>query len=151
MKNIDFKNFLFKSAVIAMACDGDIAETEIEEIKTIVANEIYFMGYDFEEPLKNTISYIKVNGKGAINQYLQDIITNNLNEHQEILLIEVILRMIGADEKVEESEIKFLQMVKSKLKTDEETLIVKFPNHIDYLMDFNNYGLSTEFTEEIII
>ena len=44
MKNQEFKNFLFKSAVMAMACDGDIAETEIEEIKSIVANEIYFMG-----------------------------------------------------------------------------------------------------------
>lgn len=151
MKNIDFKDFLFKSAVIAMACDGDIAKTEIQEIKTIVANEIYFMGYDFVEPLKNTISYIKANGKGAINQYFQDIVINNLNEHQEILLIEVILRIIQADEKVEESEMKFLQMVKSKLKTDEKTLIVKFPNHINYLMDYNNYGLSTEFTEEIII
>ena len=63
MKNQDFKNFLFKSAVMAMACDGDIAETEIEEIKTIVANEIYFMGYDFEEPLKNNIDNIKANGK----------------------------------------------------------------------------------------
>lgn len=151
MKNIDFKPFLFKSAVMAMACDGDIAEEEITEIKNIVANEIYFIGYDFEEPLKTNIENIKTNGKNAINQYLQEIISNDLNEHQEILLIEVILIMIQADEKVEESEIKFLQMVKSKLKTDEQTLIVKFPNQIDYLMDFNNYGLHEEFTNEISI
>ena len=86
MKNQDFKEFLFKSAVMAMACDGDIADTEIAEIKNIVANEIYFMGYDFEDPLKNNIDNIKANGKGAINQFLQEIETNNLNEHQEILL-----------------------------------------------------------------
>jgi predicted nucleic acid-binding protein len=86
MKNTDFKTFLFKSAVMAMACDGDIAEEEINEIKNIVANEIYFMGYDFEEPLKSNIENIKVNGKNAINQYLQEIVTNDLNEHQEILL-----------------------------------------------------------------
>ena len=151
MKNIDFKPFLFKSAVMAMACDGNIAEEEITEIKNIVANEIYFMGYDFEEPLKKNIDNIKTNGKNAINQYLQEIVSNDLNEHQEILLIEVILKIILADEKVEESEIKFLQMAKSKLKTDEQTLIVKFPNQIDYLMDFNNYGLHEEFTNEISI
>ena len=103
MKNQDFKEFLFKSAVMAMACDGDIAETEIAEIKNIVANEIYFMGYDFEEPLKNNIDNIKANGKGAINQYLQEIGTNNLNEHQEILLIEVLLRIIEADNDVQTS------------------------------------------------
>ena len=151
MKNTDFKTFLFKSAVMAMACDGDIAEEEINEIKNIVANEIYFMGYDFEEPLKSNIENIKVNGKNAINQYLQEIVTNDLNEHQEILLVEVLLRMIQADTKVEESELKFLQMAKSKLKTDEQTLIVKFPHQIDYLMDFNNYGQNEEFTTEISI
>lgn len=136
---------------MAMACDGDIADEEVNEIKQIVANEIYFMGYDFEEPLKSNIEYIKLNGKNAINQYLQEIATNELNENQEILLVEVLLKMIQADAKVEESELKFLQMAKSKLKTDEQTLIVKFPHQIEYLMDFNNYGLHEEFTNEISI
>lgn len=149
MKNTDFKPFLFKSAVMAMACDGDIAEAEISEIRNIVANEIYFMGYDFEEPLKSNTENIKANGKNAINQYLQEIVANNLNDHQEILLIEVLLRMILADGKVDESELKFLHMAKSKLKTDEQTLIMKFPHQIDYLMDFNNYGSHEEFTSEI--
>lgn len=149
MKNQDFKNFLFKSAVMAMACDGDISETEIEEIKTIVTNEIYFMGYDFEEPLKNNIDNIKANGKDAINQYLQEIETYNLNEHQEVLIIEVLLRVIEADNNVQTSELKFLQMVKVKLKVDTQTLIVKFPKQIDYLLDFHNYGLHQEFTDEL--
>lgn len=151
MKNQDFKNFLFKSAVMAMACDGEIAESEIEEIKKIVANEIYFMGYDLEEPLKSNIDNIKANGKNAINQYLQEIVSSDLSQHQEVLLIEVLLRMIEADKVVLESEIRFLQMAKSKLKIDEQTLIVKFPKQIDYLMDFNNYGLHEEFTDEISI
>lgn len=151
MKNTEFKHFLFKSAVMAMACDGNIDENEIAEIKNLVANEIYFMGYDFEEPLQINIENIKTNGTKAINQYLQEISTNSLTVQQEILVIEVLLRIIQADNKVEESEIKFLQMVKSKLKTDEQTLIVKFPNQIDYLMDFNNYGLHEEFTNEAIV
>jgi uncharacterized tellurite resistance protein B-like protein len=149
MKNQEFKDFLFKSAVMAMACDGDIAETEIEEIKTIVANEIYFMGYDIEEPLKLNIDNIKANGKDAINQYLLEIETNDLNEHQEILLIEVVLRIIEADNDVQSSELKFLQMAKAKLKIDEQTLIVKFPQQIDHLLDFHNYGLHQEFTDEL--
>ncbi len=149
MKNQDFKDFLFKSAVMAMACDGNIAETEIEEIKAIVANEIYFMGYDFREPLKSNITNIKLNGKRAVNQYLQEIGTSGLNEHQEVLLIEVLLRIIEADNDVQQSELKFLQMAKAKLKIDEQTLIVKFPKQIDYLLDFHNYGLHQEFTDEI--
>ena len=149
MKNKDFKDFLFKSAVLAVACDGEVSDTEISEIKNMVASEIYFMGYDFEEPLKNNIDNIKENGTKAINQYLQEIVTNDLNEHQEILLIEVLLRMIGSDSDIKHSELKFLHLAKTKLKIDEQTLIVKFPKQIDQLMDFNNYGLHEEFTGEI--
>lgn len=149
MKNQDFKEFLFKSAVMAMACDGDIAESEIEEIKNIVTNEIYFMGYDFEVPLKSNIDNIKANGKSAINLYLNEIVEKNLNEQQEILLIEVLLRIIEADSVIQPSELKFLQMAKAKLKIKEETLIVKFPKSVDHLLDFQNYGLFQEFTDEL--
>lgn len=148
MKNQEFKKFLFKSAVTTMACDGDIAEEEIELIKNMVLNEIYFMGFNYQSPLKDEIKNIKINGKVAINQYLQELSIIELNEHQEILLVEVILKIIEADTKIQTSEIKFLQMVKSKLKTDEQVLIIKFPKQIDYLMDFNNYGLHDEFTDE---
>ena len=47
MKNIEFKPFLFKSAVMAMACDGDIAEEEITEIKKIPKDK------DFGENIVN--------------------------------------------------------------------------------------------------
>lgn len=149
MKNQDFKNFLFKSAVMAMACDGDIAETEIQEIKSIVANEIYFMGYDFEVPLKINIENLKNNGNSAINEYLQEIGPNKLTEKQEILLIEVLLRIIEADNNVQTNELKFLQMTKARLKVDEQTLILKFPKHIDSLLDFHHFGLNQEFTDKI--
>jgi uncharacterized tellurite resistance protein B-like protein len=87
--------------------------------------------------------------KAAINQYLNEIEKNNLNENQEILLVEVLLRVIEADNDVQTSELKFLQMVKAKLKVDEQTLIVKFPNKIDHLLDFHNYGLNKEFTDDV--
>lgn len=151
MKNSEFKDFLFKSAVIAMACDGNISEEEINEIKNIVANEIYFMGYEYQEPLQRNIEEIKINGRNSVNQFLQEITTNDLTESQELLLVEVLLKIIQADAKVEENELRFLHLAKSKLKTDEQTLIIKFPHQIDYLIDFNRYGLQEEFTNEISI
>jgi uncharacterized tellurite resistance protein B-like protein len=143
MKNIDFKNFLFKSAVMAMACDGDIAEEEIAEIKNIVANEIYFMGFEFERALKEYIDLITLDFDSAMHNYLQEISANNLKESQEILLVEVVLRVILADQKVEESELKFLHRIKSKLKIEEEALMMKFPQQINYLIDVNNSGAPT--------
>jgi uncharacterized tellurite resistance protein B-like protein len=149
MKTESFQDLLLKSAVSVVACDGSIDETEIAEIRNIAENEIYFMGYDFEEPLASNIKYLKEKGTSAINEYLKEVSNANLNDNQELLLMEVLIRAIESDEKVEPNEIKFLQMVKSKLKTSEETIITNFPKQINYLIDFHNYGLHEEFTDEL--
>lgn len=149
MKTEDFQHLLLRSAVTVMACDGSIDDYEINEIKRMAESEIYFMGYDFVQPLKDSISYIKANGTKAINEYLNDLTVANLNARQEILLIEVLIRTIEADSKIQDSEIKFLQLVKSKLNTTEETIITKFPKQMNYLIDFKNYGLLGEFTDEV--
>jgi len=149
MKTIDFQSFLLKSAIAVMACDGSIDNEEITEIKEMVSNEIYFMGFDYEKPFETNLNYIKSNGKKAINEYLSELSSLSLNDKQELRLIEVLIRTIESDNKVENNEIKFLQLVKSKLSVSEETIISQFPKQMNYLIDFNNYGLSEEFTEEI--
>jgi uncharacterized tellurite resistance protein B-like protein len=149
MKTDDFQEFLLKSAVTVMACDGHIDSNEIQEIRNMAESEIYFLGYDITLPLATNIAYIKEHGTTAVNEYLSSIPGVRLNSHQELLLIEVLIRTIEADSKIEETEIKFLQMVKSKLTTTEETIITKFPKQINYLIDFHNHGLHEEFTDEI--
>lgn len=149
MKNQEFKLFLFRSAVIAMACDGDIADSEIETIRNLANNEIFFMGLDYDDQLQKYVNEIKSTGKLAINNYLTELSSSLFNSRQESQLIEVILNVINADNKAEENELKFLHLVISKLKLDQETLIVQFPKNIDQLMDFKNYGLHNEFSEDV--
>lgn len=149
MKTEAFQQLLLKSAVSVIGCDGNIDEAEVSEIKNMAENEIYFMGLDYEQLLNENLTYLKEKGKAAINEYLNDLGKADLNENQELLLIEVLIRAIESDDKVEPNEIRFLQLVKSKLNTSEETIITKFPKQMNYLIDFNNYGLHEEFTEEI--
>ena len=138
MKTEAFQNLLLKSAISVMACDGSIDDSEIEEIKNMADNEIYFMGFDIEKPFEETLQDIKENGKQAINEYLNELSQHDLNSKQELLLIEVLIRTIESDNKIEDSEVKFLQMVKSKLNVSEETIITQFPQQMKYLIDFNN-------------
>jgi len=149
MKTEAFQDFLLKSAVSVIACDSSIEESEISEIRNIAENEIYFMGYDYEQPLSNNLKYIKEKGATAINEYLNEVAIANLNERQELILLEVLIRAIESDGKIEQSEVKFLQMVKSKLKVSEANIITKFPKQMNYLIDFNNYGHHQEFTDEL--
>lgn len=148
MKPYAFQDFLFKSAVTVMACDGSIEDGEINVIKKMAENEIYFMGYEYEQPLKDNLNYIKANGKNAINQYFLELSNTDLSDKQELLLIEVLIRTIEADEKAHQNEIKFLQMVKSKLKITEDVLISKFPKQTSYLISVHNHGSLEEFNNE---
>ncbi|GAB2498842.1 tellurite resistance TerB family protein [Algoriphagus taiwanensis] len=149
MKTEEFQNLLLKSAISVMACDGSIDDAEIAEIKNMADNEIYFMGFDIEKPFEEILQYIKEKGKNAINEYLDELNQCDLSHKQELLLIEVLIRTIESDNKIEDNEIKFLQLVKSKLNVSEEIIISQFPQQMKYLIDFNNYGLHEEFTDEI--
>ena len=149
MKTNDFQTFLLKSAVTAMACDGRIDDSEIREIKDMAKNEAYFMDQELDQSLQDYRDYIQANGKKAVNEYLNELAQANLNPRQELLLIEVLIRTIEADRRIEDNEIKFLQLVKSKLNITEQAIITKFPKQMNYLIDFNNYGMLKEFTGEI--
>lgn len=145
MKTEAFQELMLKSAIAIIACDGSLDEVEISEIKNIAENEIYFMGYDFEQSLSNFLSRIKLNGVDTINDYLDEVAKANLNENQEILLLEVLIRALESDKKVDSNEIKFLQMVKSKLKLSDEKIISKFPAQMNYFVDNQNYGSQQKF------
>lgn len=151
MRTNDFQKLLFQSAVSAMAVDGEIHDKEIEEIKSIVKSTAYFLDFEFEKELNENINNIKKHGKEAINQYLLLLSSSQLNENQEVILIEVLLRMMEADNKIEDNEVKFLHMVKSKLKISAVDLVVKFPKQVDYLMDFSNFGSISSFENDITI
>jgi hypothetical protein len=52
MKNTDFKISFLSQPLWQWLVMEILQKKKLNEIKNIVANEIYFMGYDFEEPLK---------------------------------------------------------------------------------------------------
>lgn len=151
MKTYEFQKLLFQSAVCMMAIDGIIHEHEKKELLSIVKNTPYFFDFDHEKQLENDLLILKNEGKNAINNLLNKISGSELNEKQEIILIEVLLKIIEADEKINIDEIKFLQLVKSRIKVSEETLILKFPKQIIYLFDFNNFGKQLTFDSDIKI
>ena len=134
MKQNEFKKLLFKSAVCVMACDGEIHDDEIKEIEIISNKTQYFKALDCNSELKTILDDIKDNGRKVIFNYLDSLSTLDLNTVQELLLLEVIMRIISADKKVDENEVRFLKLVKAKLKVHDELIKERF-GVVDYLFD----------------
>lgn len=140
MKNKDFKKVLFKGAFSVMACDGDVAESEVAEMKEMLSNSPYFDGLDHEVEMKAAFDDIKSNGTKSIENFFKLLKSSELSERQEYQLVEVLVRMVEADGKVEDSELFFMHNIKSSLKqlTDEK-IIINFPRHIDLLLDLGRF------------
>lgn len=130
----EFQRLLFRTSFCLMACDGYIDEREVEEIKKMNKESHYFQGIDLSEELNDLLNDLKEKGRLIVNQLFQSLSNIKLSTVQELLILEVSFRLINADEKVDENEIKFLRLLRSKLKLHDEIIRDRF-GAVEYLFD----------------
>jgi len=143
MEPIEFKRILFKTAFCVMACDGHIDDREINEMKEIDKNTTYFKDVDLSDELDFLVTQVKTEGKKIVKSLLNTLRVTKLSMVQELLILEVALRMINADNKVEENEIKFLNLLRCKLDVENEIIRDRF-GHIPYLTNMNYDNIESE-------
>ena len=121
-----FKKILFKVAFCAMACDGDIDDREVEELKIMDKKTSYFADIDLSDELNLLIDDFKNKGVKVIEELFELLRSTKLNPIQELIVLEVALRIINADEKIDENEIKFVNFLRSKLELHDEIINERF-------------------------
>jgi len=126
MDKNEFKKILFKVAFCAMACDGKIQKEEIEELKIMDKKTSYFAEIDLSDELKQLVNDFKNKGTKVIEELFELLRKTKLNPIQELLVLEVALRIINADNKHDENEVKFINFLRSKLKLHDETINDRF-------------------------
>lgn len=119
-----------------MACDGEIANEELELVKHFATSSTLFEGLEIQKQLNEYVAEINDQGLGFLAGYINNIVNAHLTEQQELDLAKIAIKMIEADKKIEYSEISFFKRIRNKLNvTDEklmdifkdETLFEKFP------------------------
>ena len=132
MEKIDYKKILLDIAVCAISCDGHIDQKEIDELNLIEKKSPYFSQLDLTENLQKSID-------SAIKSYstFQESIFRNLDSFdlsvvQQLTILEISMILIAADEKFEESEIVFINSLRSHLSVQDFLINERFGN-IDYL------------------
>jgi len=124
----EYTYFLLKSAVCLMGCDGEIHPSEIDELKTIGKNSSYFDLINFEDELEILYREIAEEGKQYIYDYYRELESINieLSEENELILLEVLLKITYADEKVDDNELTFLGMIRPRLKVTDDKIMKQF-------------------------
>lgn len=132
MDKTEFKKLLFKIAFCTMACDGHIDKREIEEMKIMDNKTSFFEAIDLSDELTKLIKELDKKGAKIIEELFASLTKYDLNTIQELIVLEVALRIINADKKHDENELKFIHLLRAKLKVHDETINDRF-GEIDIL------------------
>ena len=126
MEKNTFKKILFKVAFCAMASDGKIQDEEIEELKLIDKHTSYFADIDLSDELNQLVKDFQNKGAKVIEELFELLRNTKLNPVQELLVLEVALRIISADKKYDDNEIRFINFLRSKLEIPDEIIKDRF-------------------------
>ena len=97
MESTKFKKLLLEVACCAVACDCDIDEREIRELRYIHKSTTYFKDLDLSGQLDNFLADLKGNEAETIEALLEKISNASMTPVQELLVMEIVLRLIYAD------------------------------------------------------
>ena len=133
MDKTKFKRLLFDIACCTMACDYDIDEREIRELKYIEKTTHYFTGIDLTDRLDRFLDSFNDNPNDAIENNFIKLMESNLNPVQEMLVLEISLRIVYADAKIDPHEVDFVKKVRSFLSIGDDIIKERF-GEIDFLI-----------------
>ena len=153
METKDFKKLLFKTAFCVMACDGSIDDIEIQEMKKIDSNTSYFSDIDLSDELDNLINDLQNKNVKIVKRLFDSLRENTLTVTQELLILEITMRIINADNIIADNETRFLNLIRSKLDVSDQIIHERF-GKIPFLKNLNYEDLElsqSDFIKEIEI
>ncbi|MCP4612965.1 MAG: TerB family tellurite resistance protein [Planctomycetes bacterium] len=126
MDSTKFKKILFEVACCAVACDYDIDEREIRELRNIDKSTTYFKDIDLSKQLDNFLDNFKGNEVETINELVEKIKKAPMSPVEELLVMEITLRLIYSDLRIDEKEIDFLKSIRLALSISDEIITDRF-------------------------
>ena len=151
-----FNELLLRTAFACMACDGDIAQEEVNLIKNLDKEEQLFGDIKIETELESLLKEINEQGKIFLKRYLDMVKDCQLNEVDSLRVLNVAVKTIKADNIIKYSEIKFFKVIKANLNVSDETILEKIDgiddmwvaqDIIDYASLYNSYFDNIELPE----
>ena len=125
---------ILKTAFCCMACDGEIAQEEINLVKQITKQSDLFSDLDVEKELNAYIAQINEQGKAFLSNYIKEVAEASLSAEEELQLVKIAIQTIEADENIEYSEVSFFKRIRAKLNISDDEILAELPDKEDYLM-----------------
>jgi uncharacterized tellurite resistance protein B-like protein len=135
MDTITFDKLLLKTAFCCLACDGNIDSREVDLLKSVFSTNPLYSDSNFEEKLNAFIQKYNEKGKEFFGFYFDLLNQYDLSEQEELMIIDIAIKTIKADEEIQYAEVKFFKSIRSKLKVSDEVILNAYPDIDNFLED----------------
>lgn len=127
------KELFLKTAFSCMACDGEIANEEINLVKSLAEKTTLFEGIDVENVLNSFIQEINKKGKLFLVDYLADIKATEFAKEEKLALLDLAFKTINSDNIIEYSEVKFFKKIRTRLDITDDEILELYPEMEDFI------------------
>lgn len=116
-----------------MACDGEIANEEINLVKSLADKTTLFEGIDVESVLNSFIQEINKKGKLFLVDYLADVKATEFDKEEKLALLDLAFKTINSDNIIEYSEVKFFKKIRTRLDITDDEILEIYPEMEDFI------------------
>lgn len=131
---MDKQELYLQTIFCCMACDGNIAPEEIAMVRNMTSENTLFKGVDVESKLNTYIQEINLKGSIFLKKYLDGLTTISLSDTEQLTIIDLAIKTIECDQRIEYSEVKFFKKIRSRLTLSDEEILKKHPDKEDFLL-----------------
>ena len=117
-----------------MACDGDIAKEEVDVVRRLSSGHEMFADMDVKTLLNKWIAEINSEGAAFLNAYLTDLSETVLTVDEQLEVVDLAIKTIEADNRIEYSEIKFFKKMRARLSVSDDEILKRNPDKEDFLL-----------------
>lgn len=131
MEKQQLQELLFQTAFFCVTCDGHIDDRELQEIKAMGANKTLFSDLDIEKEIEKLLVRFNEGKQHVYAQYFNTIESLSVDYTSGLLILEVCLRIMHADKRIDDNEKLFLKLLKDAVNVPTPLVEQRFGRRLD--------------------
>ncbi len=126
MNDQEYRKLLLSAAFHAMTCDGELHEDEMDSIRRLSEKSKIFGEIELDEEFSKLSIELKESTRRAFRKFFEELQNSDLEISSQLQVVEVVIRVIYSDGRIDENEIMYLKKIVSILGVLPELLQQRF-------------------------
>ena len=115
MNDPDYRKLLLSAAFHAMTCDGELHQDELDSIRSLSEKSKIFGDLDINSELETLSQELQKSTRNSFRNFFSLIHSSNLDLSAQLQVMEVVIRVVYADGKIDENEVMYLKKMISTI------------------------------------